>query len=135
MKLGEIRRRNHQPAEVDMAPLIDMVFILLIFFMVSSRFVQSLEVDVQRPGAATGETAAPTAVRVVLDAGGAVAVDGVPTNAWAVRTRVAELLAAEPGRPVLVVADRRIDTGTLVEIIDECRRGGAVDVGIDVERR
>lgn len=118
-----------------MAPLIDMVFILLIFFMVSSRFVDPQEIDLQRPGATSGDTAPASALRVVVQLSGEVTVDGAPTHSWAVRNRVAEILATDPQRSVLVVADKRVDTGTLIEIIDECRRGGAVDVGVDVERR
>lgn len=135
MKLGDIRRGGGDEAGIDLAPLIDMVFILLIFFMVSTRFVQELEIDLERPGAASGEAVDARTLRVVIDAGTQVYVEGQPVNRWMVRTRVGDLLRAAPDRPVLVVADRRVDTGTLVQVVDECRRAGARDVGLDVEQR
>lgn len=135
MKLGDIRRGQRDEAGIDLAPLIDMVFILLIFFMVSTRFVQELEIDLERPGAASGDAVDARTVRVIIDASTQVYVEGQPVNRWMVRTRVGDLLRAAPERPVLVVADRRVDTGTLVQVVDECRRAGAKDVGLDVEQR
>ena len=135
MKLGDIRRGGGNEEGIDLGPLIDMVFILLIFFMVSTRFEQDLEIDLERPGASTGEVVDARTVQVMVDAANQVYVEGQPVNRWMVRTHVADLLRAAPLRPVLVIADRRVDTGTLVQVVDECRRGGARDVGLDVEQR
>ncbi len=135
MKLGDIRRGDGDPTAIDLAPLIDMIFILLIFFMVSSRFTQDLQIDIERPGASSGELSDTRTLRVLLDVQGGVHIDGEPVNPWMVRTRVADALTRSPDRPVLVVADKRVDTGTLVQVIDACRRGGAHDVGLDVEAR
>lgn len=135
MKLGEIQRGEREASTIDLAPLIDMIFILLIFFMVSAKFTEELAIEIERPGAASGEAADTRTLRVLVDAQGNVFVDGQPVQLWMVRTRVADALARAPKRPVLVAADKRVETGTLVQVIDGCRRGGAKDVGLDVEKR
>ena len=61
------RPRKAQEAEVDMSPLIDMVFILLIFFMVSSTFVKDMKLDLERPGASSASKASSKTIRVYID--------------------------------------------------------------------
>jgi biopolymer transport protein ExbD len=130
-------RRRHRPtasSEIDIAPLIDMVFILLIFFMVSTTFVKDMKVDIQRPGAASASAASTKALRVQIDSSGDVFVDGTPVRVWMVQSRVREFLESSGSQSVLVVVDRRVAAERLVEVVDQCRLAGASDVGVATEK-
>lgn len=127
-----IRRpaRNDEATSIDISPLIDMVFILLIFFMVSSTFVKDVKVDIERPRAKTASAANTRSVRVHLDQRGNVYVDGQPTRPWLVESVVREQLRTADSSDVLVIADRRTPTEKLVYTVDACRAGGAGHVGV-----
>jgi biopolymer transport protein ExbD len=127
-------QRPTEEAAVDMAPLIDMVFILLIFFMVTTTFVKDAQVDLQRPSAASAQAASTKAIRVTLDQRGDIYVEGRPVRAWLVQNQVRELLRGAVDRPVLVVVDRRVRAEQLIEVVDQCRLAGAKDVAVATER-
>ena len=128
-------RRRREDEDINIAPLIDMVFILLIFFMVSTTFVRDMELDLERPGASTAEVADTRAVRVQLDRRGAVYVDARPVKPWMLEGRVREQLGRRRVDDVLVVADETVNTGDLVDVVDRCRMAGATQVGVAVEQR
>ena len=132
-----IRRLHHHhhdegdDDEVNLSPLIDITFLLLIFFVVTSTFVKDAEVEIQRPGAATATATRPEpVVRVALDAQGRVYVDGQRVQAWVVQSRVRDQLQRAKAKQALVIADRRADAGQLVNLIDQCRQAGAARVAI-----
>ncbi|MCO5169317.1 MAG: biopolymer transporter ExbD [Planctomycetes bacterium] len=123
--------RRHQ--EVDMAPLIDMVFILLIFFAVSTTFTKDMQLELQRPSARSAAPASSKAVRVHVDRGRQVFVDEQPVKPWMLQARVRDLLAASATKKALVVADRLVPAELLVEVVDQCRLAGASEVGVATE--
>jgi biopolymer transport protein ExbD len=130
MKFNRARKRAQ---EIDMGPLIDMVFILLIFFAVSTTFTKDMQLELQRPSAKSASVASTKAVRVYIDRGRNVFVDEQPVKVWMLQSRMRDLLAASPARKVLVVADRLVPSERLIEVVDQCRLGGAVDVGVATE--
>ena len=124
------RKKKVSAAEIELSPLIDMVFILLIFFMVSTTFVKDLKVELERPSASSATKASTKAIRVHLDRGGAVYVEGLAVRIWMLQSRVRQMLKFEPDRPVLVVTDRLVPAEKLIEVVDQCRLAGAKDVGV-----
>lgn len=127
------QRRVGRTEAIDIAPLIDMVFILLIFFMVSTTFVRDVQIDLERPGASTAVVADARAVRVQVDRRGALYLDGESVKPWMLEARVREVLEARQVDTVLVVADQGLPTRDLVEVVDQCRMAGAAHVGLAVE--
>ncbi len=123
-------RGGDQPQQIDISPLIDMVFILLIFFMVSSTFVKDMDIDIQRPSAASAEPSTTKAVRVYVDARGEAFLDGQPVRTWMIQSRLRDRLAALSDKTVLVVADAKVPAGKLVEVVDQCRLAGADEVAV-----
>lgn len=119
---------------VDISPLIDMVFILLIFFMVSTTFVKDLKLDVERPGAASAERASTKAIRVHVERSGAIYLDGQPVKPWMLQSRIRDLVRGGSSTTVLVIADRLVSAEKLVEVVDQCRLGGATEVGVATEK-
>lgn len=124
------RRRGKSDAGVDISPLIDMVFILLIFFMVTTTFVKDKKLDIERPSASSSETVSESAVRVQVTGDGGVYVAGVLTRAFMVKDRVESALGGAGQKDVLVIADRAITAERLIDVVDQCRQAGASHVGV-----
>lgn len=130
----KFRRRQHQEQQIDISPLIDMVFILLIFFMVSTTFVKDMKLELERPGAASASRASTKAVRVYIDATSNVYVDGNPVRVYMLQSRVRDLIRGGASSEVLVIVDRRVSSEKLVEVVDQCKLAGAASVGVATEQ-
>jgi biopolymer transport protein ExbD len=117
-------------ASIDISPLIDCVFILLIFFMVTSNFVRDMAVEIERPKASTAVAVPSKSVRVYIDAAGGTYIDEKAVRPWMLQTHVRELLQTLSTRTVLVVTDRRVPAERLIEVVDQCRLGGASEVAV-----
>ncbi|MCB1559660.1 MAG: biopolymer transporter ExbD [Xanthomonadales bacterium] len=128
------RRRNavaaRSEAAVDLTPMIDMTFILLIFFMVSTTFVKDMKVDINRPSASSATVASTKAPRLYIDRQGEVYLDGEPIRVWVIQSRLRDQLKGMTQKSVLVVTDDQVPSGRLVQVVDEARRAGAEDVGV-----
>jgi biopolymer transport protein ExbD len=130
----KFRRRQHQEQQIDISPLIDMVFILLIFFMVSTTFVKDMKLELERPGAASASRASTKSVRVYIDATSNVYVDGNPVRVYMLQSRVRDLIRGGASSEVLVIVDRRVSSEKLVEVVDQCKLAGAASVGVATEQ-
>lgn len=133
MRLGQLRDELDGIEEPNIAPLIDIVFILLIFFVVTTTFVRDLGLEVDRPQAQTGAETPSRVVRVALSSRGELTVDARPTSPWRLEAEVEDRLIHYRDKTVLLVADQGVEAGKLVEVMDACRRAGAVDVAVAVE--
>jgi biopolymer transport protein ExbD len=125
-------RRERKQAEIaiDLTPCIDMTFILLIFFMVSTTFVKDMKIDINRPGASTQTVASTKAARVYIDKQGATYLEGEPIQVWVIQSRLRDLLRGMTEKSVLIVTDEVVPSGRLVEVVDQARLAGAEDVGV-----
>lgn len=124
------RERKDTNNGIDISPLIDMVFILLIFFMVSTTFVKDMKLDLNRPAAASASAASTKAIRLYIDNAGDIYLDGEPVRVWVIQSRIRDLLSGSTGKSVLVVTDDGVPAGRLVEVVDQARLAGATDVGV-----
>ena len=122
-----------QKAEVNMSPLIDMTFLLLIFFMVTAVFVQESGVKVNKPRAATAEIAATENLLIGLTKDGSIHYGGQVISSAQLPAIVKKAMQGKT-QPVLIMADDGAPTGSLVRVIDLCRLGGAVDVNVAATR-
>ncbi len=124
------RDRSSKEQGVDISPLIDMVFILLIFFMVSTTFVKDMKVDIDRPQASTASVASTKAIRIYIDKAGETFLNGESVRLWVIQSRVRDLLKGSTNKSVLVVTDEIVPSRRLVEVVDQARLAGASDVGV-----
>jgi biopolymer transport protein ExbD len=120
---------------VDVAPLIDIVFILLIFFLVTTTFVRDRGVPVTRPAAAHAAVLEPEAVRIHLTAEGRLFLAGQPVTVARLPERVGGMLAQRPQAAVVIVPDEQVPAGRLVAVLDAARAGGARDVALATRPR
>lgn len=127
------RGRETETEEINITPLIDVVFILLIFFMVSTTFVKDLKLDLERPGASSSTKAPSKVLRVHIDKNLNIFVDGQLSKPWMLQSRVRDYLRSGTTKSVLVVTDRTVPAEKLVHVVDQCRLAGALDVGVATE--
>ncbi|MBN2809283.1 MAG: biopolymer transporter ExbD [Deltaproteobacteria bacterium] len=126
-------RRERKPAQVDMAPMLDMVFILLIFFLVTTSFVRESGVEVQRPAALTAEETRQSGLRLGINAAGQIFVDGQKIDLRSLRAVSERFLAQNPEGSIVVVADEKVTTGLMVKVLDQCRLAGAQRLAVAAE--
>jgi len=132
-RLGSIGTSEEASAEINMSPLIDMVFLLLIFFMVTTVFVEETGVDVQKPKAASAEALDKTSILIAVTRDGTIVYGGQEIGVNRVRGLVARLLKSRE-MPVIIIADEQAVTGRVVETIDQCKLGGAQRVSLAARR-
>lgn len=129
------RRTNDNAAAVDIAPLIDIVFILLIFFLVTTTFVRDRGIDVTRPQATHAQALQAEALRVHLTDAGNVFIDGKPSQLAQIPAKVRAFVDRNPDASVIVVPDERVEARTLVEVMDRVKDGGAQNVALATRRK
>jgi len=115
---------------IDISPLIDCVFILLIFFIVTTVFVEETGVDVDRPTAAAASQLEKNSILIALTDRNEVVYGGRTIGVNGVRPLVKRLVTAEKDMPVIIQADRGSQSGTLVKIIGEAKAAGAQVVSV-----
>lgn len=124
------RKKRDSGAGINMTPLIDMVFILLIFFIITTSFVKESGVDVQRPTANTAERKENVSVVVGIDPEGTVWLDGKSIDIRSVRAWMERFVAETPEGVVVVAADRKTESGVLIRVLDACREAEVKNVSV-----
>lgn len=117
-------------AAIDMTPMLDVVFIMLIFFIVTTSFVKEAGVDVNRPSAETAQQQDRGNIMIAIRPNGEIWMDKRQVDIRAVRANVERMRAENPEGTVVVLADEASNTGLLVEVMDQVRLGGVSNVSI-----
>jgi len=117
-------------AEINMTPMIDIVFIMLIFFIVTTSFVKETGIEVSRPSADTAERKEQGNILIGIRDNGEVWINERQVEPGAIQANVERLLAENPEASVVVVSDKSAQTGVLVQAIDQARKAGASGVSI-----
>jgi len=119
--------------EIQLAPLIDMVFLLLIFFMVATVFPDKRGIQVEKPPARTAGKLPNKNLVFNITRTGEIIVAGKKITMADVGAIVGSTMKKNPGTTVIVNADRNAITGDLVKLLDEARKGGAENLAIGAE--
>ena len=127
-------RGGNDNVDVNMSPLIDMVFLLLIFFVVTTSFVKESGIEVSRSTASTAEVKDNASIMIGVSDEGEVWMEGKKVDVRSVRGLVERALAEDPEAGVIVVADRSSETGEVVKVMDQCRLAGAGNVSLAAKR-
>ncbi len=134
MRNRHSRRQSGVVAEINMTPLIDMVFILLIFFIVTTSFVKETGVDVNRPSAKTAVKKELANIMVAIKPNGEIWIDKRSVDVRAVRANIERLHAENPEGSVIILADKEAKSGLLIQVMDQARLAGVTNVSIAAER-
>lgn len=119
--------------DINISPLIDMVFILLIFFIVTTVFVEETGVEVTKPQAASQIQLEKNSILIAITANNNVVYGGRDIGVNGVRSIVKRLIQDDPRMPVIIQADENVPTRILVRVIDEAKLAGANSVNISTE--
>ncbi|MEP4890564.1 MAG: biopolymer transporter ExbD [Aliiglaciecola sp.] len=114
---------------IDMSPLLDVVFILLIFFIVTTVFVRETGVEVDKPQAISASQLDKTVILLAITDAGEVFYDGSQIGVVGVRSTLEQLQQFDP-KPVVIQADKNVPTQLLLEVIDEAKLAGSTTVNI-----
>lgn len=128
------KQKSQNVDTVDVSPLIDMVFILLIFFMVTTTFVKDMKLELNRPSAASASLASTKVTRVYIDNSSEIYIDNQPVKLWAVQSKLRDVLRTSTEKSVLVITDTDIPVNVLIDVVDECRMSGAKDVAVSTTK-
>ncbi|MCS6969533.1 MAG: biopolymer transporter ExbD [Planctomycetota bacterium] len=124
------RRGEARPLELNVIPLVDVVFFLLIFYVMSTVFERETALALERPASAQARAVASDFVAVAIAADGRIAVAGRSLELAELPTAVAAALAARRTATVVVIPDQRVPIGTLLAVMDACSAGGAAEVEV-----
>jgi biopolymer transport protein ExbD len=127
-------RAKNKTTEINIAPLIDLIFLLLIFFMVTTSFVKETGIDIQRPRASTADLKEKGSILIGVSSDGKIFLDRKRIDIRSVRAHIDQCLAVNPEGAVVVVADKKSDTGIVIQVMDQCRLAGAENVSIAASR-
>lgn len=128
-RLSQMANDDTGESGIDISPLLDCVFILLIFFIVTTTFVEETGVEVDKPQAASAVNLEKTSILIALTQKGEVVYGGREIGISGVQPLVKRMLEKEDV-PVIIQADQAAESGLLVRIIDEAKLAGAVKVSV-----
>ena len=132
------RRRSsgmEEEAEVDLTPMLDVVFIMLIFFIVTASFIKEVGLDLNRPegGESTKVVTDNENILIQITNDGLIFVDRRSVDVRAVRANIERLRAERPNGQVIVAPAEASQNGLLVEVMDQARLAGAEEISLAAE--
>jgi biopolymer transport protein ExbD len=129
------RVRQEEDADIDIAPMLDIVFIMLIFFIVTATFVKESGIDVTRPDAETAVKQNRVAILIAIRDNNEIWINRRKVDLASVRANVEKLHDENPQGGAVIQADRQAETGVLVEIMDQVRLAGVGAISIAAEEK
>lgn len=130
LNITAARKSRRQAIELNIAPLIDMVFILLIFFLVTTSFVKETGVEINRPAASTAVSKEKSNILIAVTKDNRIFMDKREIDIRSVRANVERALAENPEGGVVIVADKESSTGITIKVMDGCKLAGANNLAI-----
>ena len=116
--------------EINITPMLDVVFIMLIFFIVTASFVKESGIEVDRPSAVTAVVKEQGNILVAITAAGQIWIDRRQVDPRAVRANIERLHAENPQGSVVIQADKNSTTEMLIQVMDAARQAGVYNVSI-----
>ncbi|GLX82772.1 biopolymer transporter ExbD [Thalassotalea loyana] len=129
-QLAKVIHEAEEAEEINMTPMLDVVFILLIFFIVTASFVKEAGIDVNRPEAATAVKKERANILVAISDKGEIWINKRRVDVRTVQANIERLKAENPQGTVVIQADKKATTDVLVKVMDSARAAGVYDVSI-----
>ena len=133
MRRSLINQAVEDTEEPNITPMLDVVFILLIFFIVTANFIKEPGLEINRPDSETSEITENAAILIAIGAAGEIYMDGRRIDVRQVKANVIRLIAENPQGSVVIQADVKSTAEKIVEVMDEVREAGVVDISIASE--
>ncbi len=120
--------------DIDMTPMLDIVFIMLIFFIVTTSFVKEPGIKVDKPQASTAKADKKVNIIIAINKEGQIWIDKQPIDIRELRIKVEKLHADSPEGSVIIDADKHAETGILVSVMDQVKLAGISKISIGAHR-
>ena len=133
MRISLINQAVEDTEEPNITPMLDVVFILLIFFIVTANFIKEPGLEINRPDSETSEITENAAILIAIGAAGEIYMDGRRIDVRQVKANVIRLIAENPQGSVVIQADVKSTAEKIVAVMDEVREAGVVDISIASE--
>ncbi|MED5524395.1 ExbD/TolR family protein [Gallaecimonas pentaromativorans] len=124
------RVRQEEEASIDMTPMLDIVFIMLIFFIVTTSFVKESGIDVNRPTAATATKKKAANIFIAIKENGEIYMEKRQVDVERVRANVEKMLAETPEASVVIQADKNSKHGVVVQVMDQVKAAGVDKISV-----
>ncbi len=122
--------KDDEEASVEITPMLDVVFIMLIFFIVTATFVKQAGIEINQPQAATAVVQERANILIAIDANNRIWIDRREVDFRALRPNIERLHAENPRGSIVIQADRDSTNEALVQVMDAARRAGVFDIAI-----
>mgnify|MGYP000420076231 FL=1 len=119
-----------EEGEIDITPMLDVVFIMLIFFIVTASFVKESGIEINRPDAATSVAKPKAGILIAINENGEIWINKRMVEVGQVRANIERLHAENPQGTVVVQADEEAKTKSLVAVMDAARQAGIYDISL-----
>ncbi len=128
MRRRQDRRKSE--SEVNLTPMLDVVFIMLIFFIVTASFVKESGIEISRPGASTAVRKEKGNILIAISANDQIWMNRRQVDPRALRANIERAHAENPQGAVIIQADKEAKTGLLVQVMDAARSAGVKDISL-----
>jgi biopolymer transport protein ExbD len=135
MKQFMNQQQQEEESEINITPMLDVVFIMLIFFIVTATFVKEAGIDVNRPDAATATKQEKANILIAISANDTIWIDRRQIDIRSVRPNIERLHAENPQGTVVIQADKESKTDTLIQVMDASRQAGVYNVSIAAQEQ
>ena len=133
MRRSPISQATEAEEEISLTPMLDVVFILLIFFIVTANFIKEPGLEINRPDSDTAETQENAAILIAVGPTGEVWMDGRRIDVRQVKANVVKLLADNPQGSVVIQADEKAVADTIIKVMDGAREAGVSAISLASE--
>ena len=133
--MRRIFKKKEEDSGIDLTPMLDVVFIMLIFFIVTTSFVKESGIDVNRPSAKTAKKKQQASILVAISQSGEIWIQRRRVDIRAVRANIERLHAETPEGTVVIQADKRSETGLLVDVMDQVRLAGVESIAVSASEK
>ncbi len=127
------RLKDEDETEINITPMLDIVFIMLIFFIVTTSFVKEPGIDPQRPPAQTAQEQSRGNVLIAISSTGEIWMDKRAVELAEIRAMVEAILSENPESSAVIIADEEADSGILIDLMDQIQLGGIGSISIAAE--
>ena len=128
-----ISQAVEEAEEPNITPMLDVVFILLIFFIVTANFIKDPGLEINRPDSETAEITENAAILIAIGPAGEIYMDGRRIDVRQVKANVIRLMAENPQGAVVMQADEKATAEKIIAVMDEVREAGVIDISIASE--
>ena len=125
--LSRVLAQDSDEAEIDLTPMLDVVFIMLIFFIVTASFLREFGVDATKPPSVKSEPTKSESIAIRISSSGEIRIDGLTVDPRAVSAQIIRRVAETPKASLAVLAGKRAKAELVVGVIDSAREAGFTD--------